>query len=226
MTVAFPNESAGYRSARAALLEREKALRLLTAEVAARRQALPMGGAVLQDYMFDELGPDGAPRTVRLSELFTDAKSTLLIYNYMYGPQMAKPCLGCTPFLDGLEGTMPHVAQIYDFVLVAKSPIERVRAFTDPHGWTKYRILSSANNTYNRDYFGEDADGNQMPMLNVFHREPDGAIRHFWGSELLLNPPDPFPDTRHLDVLEAAWNLFDLTPEDRPDGDPFQFSYP
>jgi hypothetical protein len=37
--------------------------------------------------------------------------------------------------------------------------------------------LSSANNTYNRDYHGEMADGSQLPMLNVFVRR-ESSIYH------------------------------------------------
>jgi predicted dithiol-disulfide oxidoreductase (DUF899 family) len=90
-------------------------------------------------------------------------------------------------------------------------------------GWRHLRVLSSANNTYNHDYYGETADGIQRPMLNVFHRDQDG-IHHFWGSELLYAPSDHGQDPRHVGTLEPLWNLFDLTPEGRPDWYE-QFSY-
>jgi predicted dithiol-disulfide oxidoreductase (DUF899 family) len=73
-----------------------------------------------------------------------------------------------------------------------------------------------ANNTYNRDYLAETSEGAQRPMLNVFHRGGE-TIRHFWGSELLYGPWDPGQDPRHVGTLEPLWNLFDLTPEGRPD---------
>jgi predicted dithiol-disulfide oxidoreductase (DUF899 family) len=76
-------------------------------------------------------------------------------------------------------------------------------------------LLSSANNTYNRDYLAETPDGAQRPMLTVFHRGDDG-IRHFWSSELFYAPPDPGQDQRHVGTLEPLWNLFDFTPEGRP----------
>ena len=76
------------------------------------------------------------------------------------------------------------------------------------------RLLSSLGNTYNRDYFGETAEGHQRPMLNVFH--PDRQeIRHFWGSELLYAPTEPGRDTRHVGTIEPLWNLLDLTPVGR-----------
>ena len=225
MAVAFPNESSDYRAARDELLEMEIELRRLTEAVAEKRRALPAGGAIVEDYAFTELGPDGEPREVRLSELFRDGQDTVILYSYMYSPQMEQPCSGCTPFMDGVEGAVPHVRRHADFVLVGRSPIERIRAFTDNRGWTNFRIVSSATNSYNRDYFGEREDGSQMPMLNVFHREPDGVIRHFWGAEMLYAPTDPGQDWRQLDSIDAAWNILDLTPEGRPEQSQFELSY-
>ena len=63
---------------------------------------------------------------------------------------------------------------------------------------------------------GKESD---MPMLNVFRRE-GGAIRHFWGSELLYVPPEPGQEYRHNDLLDPVWNMFDVTPEGRGDFHP------
>jgi hypothetical protein len=57
------------------------------------------------------------------------------------------------------------------------------------------RLLSSAANNYNRDYFGETADGSQVPMLNVFQRDGE-TIRHFWGAEVSFAPANPGQDHR------------------------------
>jgi predicted dithiol-disulfide oxidoreductase (DUF899 family) len=51
-------------------------------------------------------------------------------------------------------------------------------------------------------------------MLNVFRRDGD-TIRHFWGSELLYEPPDPGQDQRHAETIDPLWNLFDFVPEGR-----------
>ncbi len=85
-SVRFPGESVAYRDARNELLEAEIALRRNIESVAAKRRTLPMGGEVPQDYVFeDERG------AVRLSQLFEDGKDSLIVYSYMYGPQMAAP---------------------------------------------------------------------------------------------------------------------------------------
>jgi predicted dithiol-disulfide oxidoreductase (DUF899 family) len=100
---------------------------------------------------------------------------------------------------------------------VVKTELSGVLAHAETRGWRRLRLLSSAGNTYNRDYHGESDDGSeQLPMLNVFHRHGD-TIRHFWGSELLFESPEPGQDPRHGDTIDPLWNLFDLTPEGRGD---------
>jgi predicted dithiol-disulfide oxidoreductase (DUF899 family) len=239
----FPGESAEYRAARDKLLEQEIQLRRDTEAVAVARRDLPAGGAVPEDYVFRGLGADGAPTDVRLSELFAPGRDSLAIYSMMFpryhgderpGPKAGLtadlplaegPCPSCTALLDQLDGAAEHVSQRMNFAVVAKTPLQRVVAFAQERGWRRLRVLSSATNTYNRDYRSETEDGDQMPMLNVFHRDGD-TIRHFWASELLYAPTDPGQDPRHVGSLEPLWNLFDLTPEGRPTDWDEQLSYP
>src|SRR3954470_13809457 len=84
MTIAFPGESAEYRAARDRLLEREVELRRAMEAVAAARRELPPGGVVPEDYVFQGAGADGNPTDVRLSELFTPGKDSLVVYSFMF----------------------------------------------------------------------------------------------------------------------------------------------
>jgi predicted dithiol-disulfide oxidoreductase (DUF899 family) len=102
-----------------------------------------------------------------------------------------------------------------NFAVVAKTPLDRLLTWGRERGWRRLPLLSSVGNTYNADYLAETPEGAQRPMLNVFHRD-GGVIRHFWGSELFYAPWDPGQDPRHVGTLEPLWNLFDLTPEGRP----------
>ena len=136
---------------------------------------------------------------VRLSELFADGKDTLILYSFMYGPQMRQPCSSCTSILDGLDGEAPHVVDRVNLAAVAKSPPERLRAFARERGWRHLRLLSSAENGYNRDYHGETAGGDQLPALNVFLRR-DGRIHHTYATELLFALTEPGQDGRHVDA--------------------------
>jgi predicted dithiol-disulfide oxidoreductase (DUF899 family) len=94
-SVRFPGESAAYREARDQLLEAEMNLRKNLEEVAALRRKLPLGGEVAQDYVFTagatDLNDSRTERKVRLSELFQPGKDTLIIYSFMFGPNMKEP---------------------------------------------------------------------------------------------------------------------------------------
>src|SRR5215471_13938203 len=129
-----------------------------------------------------------------------------------------------TALLDQFDGAAGHVSQRLNLAVVAKTSPARLSTLGNERGWRHLRLLSSAGNTYNRDYFGEDEDGRQKEMLNVFHREGE-MIRHFWGAELAYAPADPGQDHRGVGTLEPLWNLFDLTPEGRPMDWDEQLSY-
>jgi predicted dithiol-disulfide oxidoreductase (DUF899 family) len=242
MSIAFPGESAEYRAARDRLLEQEVELRRAMEAVAAARRELPPGGVVPEDYVFQGTGADGGRADVRLSELFEPDKDSLVIYNLMFprgagddrpgpaGGETARlpleeaPCPSCVALLDQLEGAAEHASQQIGFAVVAKAPLDRLLTWAEERGWRNLRLLSSAANDFNRDYFGETADGFQMPMLNVFERDA-GSIRHFWGAELTFAPADPGQDHRSVGTLEPLWNLFDLTREGRPMDWDEQLSY-
>ena len=238
----YPGESPEYRAARDELLRQEIALRRRMEAVAAARRALPPGGEVPEDYRFAGVDGDGEVTEVRLSELFAPATDALAVYNYMFprhagddrpGPQHGAlaglplaetPCPSCTAFIDELDGAQPHVAAHANLVVVAKAPIDRLAAWGRERGWRHVRLLSSAGTTFARDYRGE-VDGQQMPMLNVFTRDAGGAVRHFWGSEMLYADSDPGEDPRHVGTIEVAWNLFDLLPGGRGAGWEEQLDY-
>jgi predicted dithiol-disulfide oxidoreductase (DUF899 family) len=237
MTARFPSESEDYRAARDRLLEQEIELRRQMEAVAETRRALPPGGEVPEDYVFQGEGPGGKASDVRLSELFAPGKDSLAIYSFMFprdpeddrpGPVREKetaklapaewPCASCVSLLDQLDGLVEHASQVMNFAVIAKSPLDRLMTWKRERGWRGLRLLSSADNTYNPDYLAETPEGAQRPMLNVFHRDGE-TIRHFWGSELFYGPWDPGQDPRHVGTIEPLWNLFDLTPEGRPNWD-------
>lgn len=213
----FPGESAAYREARDRLLAAERDLRRQTEEVAALRRALPEGGAVKEDYRFQEGAADLADtmtvKEVRLSELFAPGKDALVVYSFMYPPD-GSACPMCTAFLDALNGNSGHLSQRINLAVVAKAPVSTIRSYARSRGWTNLRLLSSGGNSYNADYLAESPDGGQLPMLNVFRRGP-GGIHHFYGSELFLIPSEPGQHPRHIDPLWPLWNVLDLTPEGR-----------
>jgi predicted dithiol-disulfide oxidoreductase (DUF899 family) len=100
----FPNEPAEYRAARDRLLEAEIELRRQGEAAAAMRRALPLGGTVPQDYVFEGAGGD-----IRVSELFGD-HDTLVVYSFMFAR---------------------HLAQVVALAAVAKAPLPRILEYAE-----------------------------------------------------------------------------------------------
>jgi hypothetical protein len=95
-----------------------------------------------------------------------------------------------------------------------KSAPDRIRNFARERGWRHLRLLSSQNNTYNRDYHAETPTGDQIPILNVFVRDGE-EIRHFWASELMFAPREEGIEPRHVDSIWPIWNVLDMTRQGR-----------
>jgi predicted dithiol-disulfide oxidoreductase (DUF899 family) len=204
----FPNESDDYRRARQSLLAEEIELRRHIERIAERRRKLPPGGEVTEDYRFEsESGPRG------LIELFGD-KTTLVTYNWMYGPKRERPCPMCTSLLSGLDGEMPDILQRIAFAVISRSPIARMLAFRKERGWRHLCLYSSAGNSFNRDYAHEDPDGSDNAAFNVFRREGK-TVRHFWGDEMGAESADPGQDPRGAVDAMPLWKILDITPEGR-----------
>ena len=204
----FPGESTQYRRARNALLAEEIELRRHIERVAGQRRALPAGGEVPQDYRFEgEQGP------ATLSQMFGDF-DTLVTYNWMFGPQRARPCPMCTSLLSAFDGEMPDIVQRVAFAVIARSPIDRMVAFKKERGWRHLRLYSSGGNSFNRDYVGEDPGGDDQAAFNVFTRS-GGVLRHFWGDEMGPQTADPGQDARGAPDVMPVWTVLDMTPGGR-----------
>ena len=216
----FPGESEDYRRARNELLEAELALRRQEQSVADLRRGLPLGGRVPMDYAFEEWDDkQSAARATALSDLFAEGRDTLFLYSFMFNPDASgRPlqiaCPMCTSMIDGVDGELPHIAENVSFAAVTKAPIERFRAHAHTRGWRHVRLLSSAGTSYNRDYHAETSDADQRPMATVMVRR-DGAIHHFWSSEMLAAPLDPGQGPRHVDFMWPLWAIIDRTPSGR-----------
>lgn len=83
----FPGETDEYRKRRNELLQDEIDLRKEVERVASKRRALPLGGEIPKDYVFD-----AGYGKLRLSEMFRDGKDTLVLYSFMFSPAMEDAC--------------------------------------------------------------------------------------------------------------------------------------
>jgi len=166
-----------------------------------------------------------------MSELFGQFPS-ILLYSFMYGPERDLPCNGCTHTLDGWDGSVFHSDHRFPVYAVAKSPIARLEAWARDRGWRNLKFLSTAGNDYSHHYFGDTSKfGAEMreargyepgknwdePMYNVFRKDGDGTVRHFWGSEILYVQEEPGQHHRAGDLVDPVWGLLDMSPEGRGD---------
>jgi predicted dithiol-disulfide oxidoreductase (DUF899 family) len=214
----FSGESDDYQRRREELLTAELALKDQVEHVAALRRALPLGMSV-QDYVFRE-GPADLTRNdpadfrdVHLNELFTGGHDTLIVDHLMFAANDDEPCVMCSMWADGYSAVTPHVLQRASFVLVAKAEINKLRSWARQRGWDRIRLLSSHDNTFNRDFGMENADGSQLPGLSVFTRTPDGAVYHRY----TIGADFDEHNNRGIDPYSPVWNLFDLLPQGRGD---------
>jgi predicted dithiol-disulfide oxidoreductase (DUF899 family) len=204
--IRMPNESADYRAARQALLVEEFELRRQIERVAAMRRALPPGGPVTGDFRFDT--EDG---TRDLAGLFGD-KQTLIVYNYMFGPERQKPCPMCTNLLDAWDGNADDLAQRVSLVVVARSPLARLLEVKRQRAWKNLKLASVLTDDFTRAYAGSPDGGLDDGGPSVFTRR-DGTIRHFWSQEMIAS--DPGQDPRGAPDPAPLWTVLDMTPEGR-----------
>ncbi|MEP3277126.1 MAG: DUF899 family protein [Stappiaceae bacterium] len=207
----FPGENEDYRTARNALLREELALDEQVQKVAQLRRALPAGGKIQQDYVFEEVQPDHG-KSVHMSDLFAPGKDTLFLYSFMYGPDSEAVCPSCTSLVDGFSGVSHHLKDRINMAVIAKAPVEKLQKLANSRNWSGIRLLSSFGNSYNEDYFAVGASGGQIPAANIFTKGDDG-IRHFWSAELLYVSRPGHP--HHVDQIWPIWNILDLTPDGR-----------
>src|ERR1700738_5011912 len=165
--VRFPNESDEYRQARTALLAEEIELRRHIERVAAQRRKLPPGGEVNKTYSFvGEKGP------ASFADLF-GAKETLVVSNYMFGPQRERPCPMGTSRLSAWDGEVPDSQQRIALAVVARSPLERLVAFKRERGWHHLPLFSDTSGEFSRDYHALTKDGGDDAAFNVFTRRQE-----------------------------------------------------
>jgi predicted dithiol-disulfide oxidoreductase (DUF899 family) len=136
---------AEWRTARIALLAKEKELTAMKDALAAERRALPWV-RVEEDYVFD--GPSGP---VMLSQLFA-GRSQLFIKHFMMGPGQSHHCVGCSLEVDHLTGIRVHLEHHdLSYAVVARAPIEEIERLKQKMGWD-FTWVSSYRNKFNFDF--------------------------------------------------------------------------
>jgi predicted dithiol-disulfide oxidoreductase (DUF899 family) len=202
-------------AARKALLADEKAFTHARDALVARRQALPWI-KVDKTYTFDT--PHGRKT---LAELF-DARSQLIVYHFMLGPEWEEGCTGCSFVSDHVDGALPHLEHHdVSYVAVSRAPLAKIEAFKKRMGW-HFRWVSSYGSDFNYDYHvsfthdekakgkvfynfdRQDYESDEMPGLSVFCKDDAGNVFHTYSTY-----------ARGGEMAIATYALLELTPKGR-----------
>jgi predicted dithiol-disulfide oxidoreductase (DUF899 family) len=217
-------QSAAYRKARDELLEAERELMEQRERVAELRRGLPGGTPLERDYTFLE-GPLDLNRNsetdyfeTNLSDLLADGKNELILQHMMFAPDAERGCPMCSMWADGFDGIAHHMGDRVVFAVVGRAPIGKLRAWGRARGWSRLRLLSSSETSFNADFGVEISPERQLPGVSVFTREGE-AIQHRYTSEGSLVERHH----RAMDLLTPVWNLLDLLPSGRGDWMPKHF---
>jgi predicted dithiol-disulfide oxidoreductase (DUF899 family) len=195
-----------WRAARSALLLEEKRATRARDALAAKRRRLPMF-EITKDYTFT--GHNGAARLIDLFE----GRRQLIVYHFMFGPDEAEGCSGCSMTVDDI-GHLAHLhARDTSLVLVSRAPLEKLDAFKRRMGWS-VPWFSSFGSDFNYD-FRTTVGERERSMTSVFYRVHNRVYRTYETSG------------RGDEMLGSVWSFLDLTPlgrqetwEDSPDGWP------
>ena len=201
-------------------LAREKAHTRERDALARQRRELPWV-KVDKNYLFDT--PAG---TRTLAELF-GARSQLVVYHFMFGPEWQEGCPSCSFVCDHLDGMLPHLAaRDVALVAVSRAPIAKIAAFKQRMGW-KFDWVSSHGSEFNGDFHvsfdpGATAAGpvyynyrrqhfpsDEAPGASVFYKDrASGEIFHTYSTY-----------GRGLEPLLGTYAILDMVPKRRDEDD-------
>jgi predicted dithiol-disulfide oxidoreductase (DUF899 family) len=143
----------------------------------------------VKDYTFQKA--DGG--TARLSELFGDKDTLLVIHN------MGAGCPYCTLWADGFNGVYDHLRNRAAFVLSSPDAPAQQQKFAAGRGW-RFPMISYEGTSFGED-MGYRVDGQARPGVSVLRRRDRKILRV---ADTGFEPGDDFC---------SVWHLFDLIPE-------------
>ena len=213
-----------WTTARKRLLVKEKELTRQRDALNAERRALPMV-ALEKQYVFE--GPAAGKRS-SLRDLFGKQRQ-LIIYHFMFGlpPDWEdEGCHACSYVADNFAGSLVHLAACGTaFAVVSRAPLAKIAPFKQRMGWT-FPWLSSNGTDFNHD-FGVTLDAthttyNYAPVSEQPEGRPDEGEREglsvfFRDGDRVFHSYSTYQ--RGLDPLLNTYNLLDLTPLGRQEGD-------
>lgn len=205
-------------TARTALLRKEKEFTKARDALSQARRDLPWE-AVTKEYSFD--GPDGKET---LADLF-DARSQLVVYHFMFGPNAKVGCPHCSFWADNFNPIIVHLNQRdVTMVAISRAPLARLEEYKKRMGWS-FKWVSSESSDFNLDFQASfkpedvkakkamynfviynDLEETEREGISVFHKF-DGRIFHTYSTY-----------ARGIDLMNTAYNYLDLVPKGRDEG--------
>jgi predicted dithiol-disulfide oxidoreductase (DUF899 family) len=201
------------------LLAREKELTRLKDRIAGERRALPWV-RIDKSYVFD--APEGR-RT--LADLF-EGRRQLLVQHFMLAPGWEQGCPSCSFMADHSDGMAVHLAhRDATLVAVSRAPLEEIERFRRRMGW-QFKWVSSHGTDFNYDFgvsftpeevakgelnynYGRwPRAGEEWPGVSVFYKDDAGDVFHTYSTY-----------GRGVEVMMGTYNMLDLTPKGRDEGD-------
>lgn len=203
-------------AARKDLLSKEKELTRARDELTRLRRELPWR-KVQRDYTFES-----AAGKESLADLF-GARSQLVIYHFMFGPDWPEGCKICSMLGDHYDPLIIHLEhRDVSLVTVSRAPIETLLQYQQRMGWN-FKWVSSLNSEFNWDYHvsftQEQLDSGQAyynyqegakfpvtecPGMSSFFKDESGEIFHTYSSF-----------GRGLENFLGIYNFLDIVPKGR-----------
>jgi predicted dithiol-disulfide oxidoreductase (DUF899 family) len=188
-------------------------------EIARARRDLPWE-RVAKDYAFDV--PEGRRS---LADLF-EGRRQLLVQHFMLGSGWEQGCPSCSFMADHTDGMNVHLAhRDVTFVAISRAPLAEIERFRRRMGW-QFEWVSSNGSDFNYDFRvsftpEERARGEvaynygvwpflseELPGVSVFYQDGAGEVFHTYSTY-----------GRGVEVMMGTYNLLDLTPKGRDEGD-------
>ena len=207
-------------AARTALLAKEKEFTKLRDELSRQRRDLPWE-KVEKQYVFETPG-DGKET---LAQLF-GKHSQLVVYHFMFGPDMQQGCKHCSFWADHFDPMGVHLAhRDVTFVVISRALLAKIEPFKKRMGW-QFKWVSSAGNDFNFDYQAsfrpeqiksgavfynyrnEKIDMTEREGVSVFYKASDADLFHTYSTY-----------ARGIDMLNNTYHLLDIVPKGRDEGD-------
>ena len=205
-------------AARKQLLAKEKDFTRLRDQLSEQRRNLPWE-AVTMEYVFE--GPDGKQS---LADVF-DGRSQLIVYHFMFHPDLDAGCPHCSHWADNFNSIIVHLNQRdVTMVAVSRAPYSKLAAYERRMGWT-FKWLSSFSSDFNVDYhvsftpeevaakqaFYNFAVENPRALeregISVFYKDSNGRLFHTYSAY-----------ARGIDMMNVDYQYLDLVPKGRDEG--------